>query len=224
MAATDTVVGIVGAVLLAGIMVAVFVYEYNNPPSPGGPPDPTLSDEERVAQWSKDYPGLAAKEDLDNDGRLNYNDTDMDENGVADVEQEGDLLRVFPVGETLAAGTQGYTKPWPVPVLSGARRIDASLYWNTTAPAPLDLPKLSCSLEKGGTSVARCTPTESPPSQRAHARTATVAENVEAGEHSFIVTQGPGAGPQTSYAGSVVVNYGPAHPPETSAPEPEPVK
>lgn len=39
MVATDTVVGIVGAVVLVAVMVGVFVYEYNNTaPAPTEPP------------------------------------------------------------------------------------------------------------------------------------------------------------------------------------------
>jgi hypothetical protein len=36
MAATDTIIGIVGAVVLVAVMVGVFVYEYNNVPDDNG--------------------------------------------------------------------------------------------------------------------------------------------------------------------------------------------
>ncbi len=39
MAASDTVVGIVGSVVLVAVMVGVFVYEYNNAPEPEETPD-----------------------------------------------------------------------------------------------------------------------------------------------------------------------------------------
>lgn len=221
MAATDTVVGIVGAVLLAGIMVAVFVYEYNNPPSPGGPPDPTLTDEQRVAQWSQDYPGLAAKEDMDLDGTPNYNDTDMDDNGEVDVNQTGDLRIVIPVAYTNPAAARD-AKAYPVTILSGAYKVDGYLNWTTPAPAPLNVPTFSCSFQKEGGTPATCQGS-SAPTDTSHHRTFSIPSDVAAGAYTFTVTVAQ-PGPQASYTGAIVVNYGPAHPPKPAEPEPEPVK
>lgn len=222
MAATDTVVGIVGAVLLAGIMVAVFVYEYNNPPSPGGPPDPTLTDEQRVAQWSQDYPGLAAKEDMDLDGTPNYNDTDMDDNGEVDVNQTGDLRIVISIADTYPQASRDYSKPYEVAILAGAHKVDTYLNWTTQAPAPLNAPALSCSFGKKDEAGTQCEG-QSGNGETTHRRTRSVAEP-EAGVYVLTVSVGAVPGPSTPYSGAIVVNYGPAHPPKPAEPEPEPVK
>jgi hypothetical protein len=77
MVATDTVVGIVGAVLLVAVMAGVFVYEYNNPAEPED-----TTPEGRMAAFEEHYEGLSATDDIDGDGIANYEDPDLDEDGV----------------------------------------------------------------------------------------------------------------------------------------------
>lgn len=77
MVATDTVVGIVGAVLLVAVMAGVFVYEYNNPAEPED-----MSDAGRQASFEEKYAGMSALDDVDQDGMPNYNDTDVDGDGT----------------------------------------------------------------------------------------------------------------------------------------------
>lgn len=81
MVATDTIVGIVGAVVLVGVMAGVFIYEYNQPDDPTpideGPDEPT--------GFAADYPTLAAAEDMDGDGVPNEEDPDMDGDGDNEV-------------------------------------------------------------------------------------------------------------------------------------------
>lgn len=76
MVATDTIVGIVGAVLLVAVMAGVFVYEYNNPVAP---PD---SEEGRQQAFMRDYPALSPQDDIDGDGVPNYMDDDIDGDGT----------------------------------------------------------------------------------------------------------------------------------------------
>ncbi|MEA3190348.1 MAG: hypothetical protein QOD77_930 [Thermoplasmata archaeon] len=81
MVSTDTVVGIVGAALLAVVMVGVFVYEYNNEaavdPIGGGGPTP-----DAAQLFKARYPDLNATGDLDNDGKPNLGDDDLDQDGA----------------------------------------------------------------------------------------------------------------------------------------------
>lgn len=77
MVATDTVVGIVGAVLLVAVMAGVFVYEYNNPAEPADTSDAGLQ-----ASFEEKYQGMSALDDIDQDGFPNYNDTDVDGDGT----------------------------------------------------------------------------------------------------------------------------------------------
>jgi hypothetical protein len=77
MVATDTVVGIVGAVLLVAVMAGVFVYEYNNPAEAED-----LSDSGQQEHFEEDYAGLSANDDIDGDGKANYMDEDIDGDGT----------------------------------------------------------------------------------------------------------------------------------------------
>jgi hypothetical protein len=78
MVATDTVVGIVGAVLLVAVMAGVFVYEYNNPAEPED-----MSPTGQMAHFEEDYEGMSATDDIDGDGTANYLDDDVDGDGVS---------------------------------------------------------------------------------------------------------------------------------------------
>jgi hypothetical protein len=78
MVATDTVVGIVGAVLLVAVMAGVFAYEYNNPVDD----TPEGSDAGLRAHFAAAYPGLSANDDIDGDGHPNYLDDDVDGDGT----------------------------------------------------------------------------------------------------------------------------------------------
>jgi hypothetical protein len=78
MVATDTVVGIVGAVLLVAVMAGVFAYEYNNPVDSG----PGATDADQRAHFAAAFPGLSADDDIDHDGKANYVDDDLDGDGT----------------------------------------------------------------------------------------------------------------------------------------------
>jgi hypothetical protein len=76
MVATDTVVGIVGAVLLVAVMAGVFVYEYNNPAEAED-----TTPEGRMADFEEHYEGMSATDDVDGDDIANYEDPDLDGDG-----------------------------------------------------------------------------------------------------------------------------------------------
>lgn len=87
MAATDTVIGILGAVVLVSVMVGVFVYEYNNVDD---------GDQETLdrVEFEAFYPHLDPDGDLDGDGTVNWEDGDLDGDGVLNEEDE-DVAVVF---------------------------------------------------------------------------------------------------------------------------------
>jgi hypothetical protein len=77
---SDTVIGIVGAVVLVAVMVGVFAYEYNNAPEGvGTEPD---SPEAQMASFNDTYGSLNGMGDIDGDGTPNYLDADMDGDGI----------------------------------------------------------------------------------------------------------------------------------------------
>src|ERR1041385_1045281 len=126
MVATDTLVGVAGAVLLAAVMIGVFVYEYNNAPSTtdmGHGKGPLRT----PADFAKAYPLLGANDDLDGDHVANYNDTDMDGNGMADANQTGDLVvRGHDSGSTPAPPAT-MTKPIAIVVGKGDQPFHAEI-------------------------------------------------------------------------------------------------
>lgn len=99
---SDTVIGIVGAVVLVAVMVGVFAYEYNN--TPDIDTDDDDSDAAKMAAFNETYGLLAATEDLDADGVPNYLDMDMDGDGINNTEDET-IAVTFYFNGTAAANT-----------------------------------------------------------------------------------------------------------------------
>lgn len=79
---SDTVIGIVGAVVLVAVMIGVFAYEYNNAPeADNGLPDPSTPAGQQ-ALFAAAYPTLNATDDIDGDGLANFEDDDIDGDGT----------------------------------------------------------------------------------------------------------------------------------------------
>jgi hypothetical protein len=210
MVATDTVVGVTGAVLLAAVMVGVFVYEYNNTPAGtgGGSPDA------KIAAFASAYPTLNATDDMDGDGNPNFNDTDMDGHGGPDIIQKGDLRFVQTIaGQTSNPAQASDRQDVKFPVVQGETGFHAVLNYTVAfQPDPLGavpaLPSLSMKLvgpdgKEAGTAT------------RSQSGT-TVTLTLEAqgplvkGEY-FVSIQVAQPGPQTSYSGQLAVTYVPPH-------------
>lgn len=99
---SDTVIGIVGAVVLVAVMVGVFAYEYNNV-------DEALSPEEEQAQREADFLAAFAEldpnGDLDGDGVPNVNETDLDNDGINNTEDDDfEFSQVHDASGAIAAG------------------------------------------------------------------------------------------------------------------------
>ncbi|MEA3203961.1 MAG: hypothetical protein QOI63_1641 [Thermoplasmata archaeon] len=208
MAATDTVVGIVGAVLLAVVMVGVFVYEYNNAPAAAA-----ATDGELRSHFHADYPALNATGDLNGNGVPNYKDNDMDGDGVDNANDTATAVTLRFSG-TMAAPSPPATTASPaefkVHVDPGNVGATVTLTYNSTTPAPLPgLPTLDLAIVGGDV------PASSPVRSQATGTTAVTvtitAEALPPGDYTLRVSQTQG-GPATSFAVKAFLDYGPGHP------------
>lgn len=214
MVATDTVVGVAGAVLLAAVMVGVFVYEYNNTPATGTTPD----DADRLERFLDSYSTLGANDDLDGDGVPNYKDDDMDGFGGPDANQTGALQARFPIDGTSAAPpAQTQDDPQAVVVGAGSQSVHAILNYTLAVPTPVPglpiprAPTLEMILTAPDGMETRATATQN----GADVTLVLTVDNPVAGNYTLNVQQTQ-AGPATSYAGTLTVAYGPAMPRATT--------
>ncbi len=123
MVATDTIVGIAGAVVLVAVMAGVFVYEYNNTPAPVEEP-PRL-------------PFLDPDGDLDGDGTRNADDRDADGDGVPDDEDDS-IERTDTSSGSLGPTTPLTAPSFPheFPVEAGNRHVMVEVVATPTADNP----------------------------------------------------------------------------------------
>lgn len=128
MVATDTVVGIVGAVLLVAVMGGVFVYEYNNPAEAEDTSDAGLR-----ADFEEHYQGMSAGDDIDDDGVANYMDDDVDGDGASN---ENDTTVATMHEMTGATGAQNSIS-MPFYVGNGSVHVTATVVTNLQAGNPL---------------------------------------------------------------------------------------
>lgn len=138
MVAKDTFIGIIGALLLVGVMVGVFVYEYDNVEDPGPEPD----------GFGVRYPYLDPDEDIDRDGLINSEDDDLDGDNVTNEEDE-DVVVSFTA--------QGVVGPDPGPtenslslgflVGTGNNGTVAVATWDVVLEAPVMQPTFTVTLE-----------------------------------------------------------------------------
>jgi hypothetical protein len=203
MAATDTVVGIVGAVLLAAVMVGVFVYEYNNAPA-------TQTEEQRqAAAFKAAYPTLNGTGDLDKDGKINQVDDDIDGDGVPNA-SDHDVMVTVPVKGSLPSATTGTsTQSFTVHVDPGVEMLTATITYQLQAPQPDPrlprVPTITMELRgPDGDPVANCTPTST-------GMTATCSFQVEAaalavGESTLTVSS-TAPTPGGAFDGNAEVHY-----------------
>jgi len=211
MAATDTIVGIVGAVLLAAVMVGVFVYEYNNAPAT------VNADSESKEHFGLDYPSLNATGDLDGDHVANYLDNDMDGDGIANDNDTATAVTQRFSGSLGMVG-QTATTDFKVHIDPGNDGSVFTLTYNTTAPLPGAAPRvptLEVSLLGPDGSSAGVTP-QTTQSGSAVTSVMTVS-GLDGGEYTVRVTATV-SGPQAaSFGVKAVLDYGAGHPGATMA-------
>lgn len=133
MAGTDTVVGIVGAVVLVAVMVGVFAYEYNNAPAAAGGEDAAKT------SFRSAYPGLNATGDLDGDKILNFEDPDLDGDRLNNSD-DASIAVAVPLSGTVAQATTGaQSVNLLVQVEKGIETLTASISYDLVAPQPTAL-------------------------------------------------------------------------------------
>ncbi len=107
---SDTVIGIVGAVVLVAVMIGVFAYEYNNAEeTPDDGPDPN-SPEAREAAFNATFTALDPRGDIDGDGTLNYLDDDIDDDGLNNT-VDTDVVVTFDLSQPAPAYTNPASNP-----------------------------------------------------------------------------------------------------------------
>ncbi len=89
---SDTIIGIVGAMVLVTVMVGVFAYEYSNAPEPLSPAIDPDSSEGKMLAFAAAYPSLNASDDLDGDSLANYEDDDIDGDGISNADDDDVLV------------------------------------------------------------------------------------------------------------------------------------
>jgi hypothetical protein len=129
MVAKDTVVGIVGAVILVAVMAAVFVYELNNQPD-----EVTSGEAASIEDFEEHYPDLNATDDLDGDGKANFEDADLDGDGTNNTEDE-DVAVTLPVSAEVAAPTASGSTPYTMTftVGNGSESLQGQLSYTRMA-------------------------------------------------------------------------------------------
>lgn len=203
MVATDTVVGIVGAVVLVAVMAGVFVYEYNNAP------EGAAGIQEMQEHFEEDYAGLSAMQDIDEDGTPNWNDTDMDGDGVDNV-NDTMLSRTIPVNANVAApsptGAQPYTMTFNV--VNGSEAFVGTLTYSR-APGGA-VPNVQGSLSgPSGFSTVQATSTGT---GTQYTLSFDIQEPLPAGEYTLTLQQQPAGGlvpvgQAATVAGNLEVHY-----------------
>ncbi|MES2155081.1 MAG: hypothetical protein V4510_08100 [bacterium] len=215
MVATDTVVGVAGAVVLALVMVGVFVYEYNNAPAaaPGG----GTSETAKLAAFNAAYRTLNATDDLDGDGIANYLDADMDNFGGPDANQTGDLVvHVVKSGSVIGATPPATTSTAMLQVMIGHGNsgIRGFLNYTTATPAPASNPALQGVLKGAGPDdTTTGAPAMMAPGSMAASWSFSSEKGFMSGNATFTVTEASAVPTQaTSFNAVFILSYGAAKP------------
>jgi hypothetical protein len=201
MAGTDTIVGIVGAVLLAAVMVGVFAYEYNNAPASAPAGDAAL-----IQHFHQDFPTLNATGDIDQNGIPNYKDPAF--------ETPGEILATFRFTGTMPQPTPPATSVPPAEfrlhVEEGNVATILTLTYNATTPAPLPgLPTLDLTIA-GSSDITASSPVRAQASGSTAVGVTITTQTLQPGEYTLRVSQTQ-PGPATAFAVKAVVDYGPGH-------------
>ncbi|MGB1697180.1 MAG: hypothetical protein ACPHK8_02140 [Thermoplasmatota archaeon] len=127
---SDTIIGIIGSILLIGIMIGVFAYEYNNV-------EEVDKDEIRKEAFNMgQYGHLEADGDLDGDGIPNFKDSDLDGDGVANGD-DASLERIFDFNGNFQAAADPVGSH-AAQALVGVKKIDVLVTMSPTAPVLLE--------------------------------------------------------------------------------------
>ncbi len=204
MVATDTVVGIVGAVVLVAVMAGVFVYEYNNE-------DAGASELQEQEHFEEDFLGLDASQDMDGDGVPNYQDDDIDGDGIANASDDS-LSTVFAVSGSVGQATptsQGTPYTQSFAVQNGSEHLQGSVSYQRTS-GTVASPSLQATITGPDGFSAQATSTTS---GNTVTMTFDVSEEMPAGEYTLTISNVALAGPlsvspgATSVTGNLELHY-----------------
>lgn len=153
MVATDTVVGVVGALVLIAVMVGVFAYEYNQADEGT---DGNGGDDGRRERFLAQYGYLSPEEDIDGDGSVNLDDDDLDGDGVNNTDDSDVIVEVGMSGTLGPVGSPSLFLGFVVG--TGNHGITAEATYTILTPPPLPpQPDLSATLTVGNTSAGGTT-------------------------------------------------------------------
>ncbi len=174
MASSDTIIGIVGTVVLLGVMVGVFVYEYNNVPE----------------DLPQPYEALRNQDDLDGDGIPNSEEDDMDGDGIPDAQDDELATRSeWSGGLGPDAGLTANSVGQDIRVYNHSIGTNATITYTTQVPA--DLPGLTLRLEDSeGAVLATGTSSRTGTTVTVHLH---YAEALPAGTYRYVVGQETGS-------------------------------
>jgi hypothetical protein len=97
---SDTFIGIIGSILLVGIIIGVFVYEYNSVE------ELTAEELQKQSFARSEYSHLEAEGNIDGDEFLNFEDDDLDGDGVPNASDD-ELAVIVPFDGTYETGAGG---------------------------------------------------------------------------------------------------------------------
>ena len=203
---TDTVVGIVGAVVLVSVMVGVFAYEYNNT-GDGGDGDDVDGGDDGFAQR---YPGLDPDGDMDGDGVPNAEDPDMDGDDLADAEDD-ELLVTQEFDGTVAQSAGSTSSDQQILVLDeGATSVEMTVAYQRPAGLPGAIgqqPKLNFVLTDPNGQTYAAQETLGGAGDAGVTVTWAFAGDLPAGEWTLTATSNSVVAPAMSYDGTLAVGY-----------------
>ncbi|MHB8634770.1 MAG: hypothetical protein ACYDBQ_12550 [Thermoplasmatota archaeon] len=214
MVASDTVVGIVGSVILIAVMAGVFVYEYKAPNAMAPPAD-------AKAAFLQRFPKMDPNQDIDGNGVPNYKDADMDGDGdnvttdpviqvVIPISGSSPAVPALPPGAPPIPGSPSGVVWSSHPFLAGtgSTRITGNVSYDVQAPAPApESPTLDFGLVDS-------TGTSNPGTCNFSGTTVTCTfdlGSLTAGNYTLQATE-TSPGPSVSFAGSLTVHYDPGTP------------
>lgn len=184
---SDTLIGIIGSVLLVGIIIGVFVYEYNNV-------EEQSAEEMALEAFARsDYSHMEARGDIDGDGTPNFQDTDMDGDGVHDT-VDAEIAVTFNLTNDFGPALAGEIGSHQAEAFQGASAIDVQITVAPTSPVGV-LPvaeQFSASLMVNGVEVVGGSLTLSAPGEAGNIVLAVSADATTFGG---------------SYAGTLTITY-----------------
>lgn len=202
MVASDTVVGIVGAVVLVAVMAGVFVYEYNNPATDDGVSGGGAS----LHEFTEQYPALDATQDLDGDGKSNLMDDDMDGDGTVNAnDTDVGVSKAISGMRSQAVMGPDAGQSFPFYVGNGSVHTVATITYTRTAPpvGTAGTPTFTATIvNDAGETVATSTPSGT----SSVTLTAEIAEGLPYGNYTVVVKQSTPS-PGGAFSGTVDVHY-----------------